>query len=294
MAKLRTYMADLGLLYSAAIWGSTFFVVKNSLASIDPVTLVAYRFLLAASLLAPVLLIAGKALFKDLKAGLILGFILWVLYVPQTIGLGITTASNSGFITGLFVAFVPVFSLVFLRKTPGAPKWIAVAISLTGLWILTGGVAGINAGDLLTIITAMACAAHLLYGDRCAKGGIDPYVLNFQQFAVAGLLSVVAAAVFGRPFTVATQGTIWVVVFLALFPTLSAFVIQLVAQKHTAAIKVSLIFTLEPAFAALFAWTVGGEAFAAHRAVGGSLIVAAIFLSETPWRNMRAARAQAD
>jgi drug/metabolite transporter (DMT)-like permease len=73
--------------------------------------------------------------------------------------------------------------------------------------------------------------------------------------------------------------TIWIIVFLALFPTLSAFLIQLLAQRHVPAIRVSLIFALEPVFAALFAWTVGGEEFLLRRAVGGVLIFVALIIA---------------
>jgi drug/metabolite transporter (DMT)-like permease len=107
-------------------------------------------------------------------------------------------------------------------------------------------------------------------------------VIAFQQFLFVGLASVVLGGVLQLPFGIGSSTTVWVVVFLALFPTFSAFVIQMVAQKIVAAVRVSLIFALEPVFAALFAWTVGGEIFAPGRAVGGLLIVAAMVVSAIP------------
>jgi len=268
--RYKTLLIDFGLVYAAAIWGSTFFIVKDSLKYIDPVVLVGYRFFLAALILGLVLLFQKKPLFSNFKQGFILGLFIWLLYIPQTIGLKFTTASNSGFITGLFVAFVPVFSLIFFRKLPSLVKTLAVVISLTGLWILTGGLTDINTGDLITLITAMAYAIHILFADKYVNKNIDPYILSFQQFLVVGLLSFVTALFFRLPFSVVSQSVIWTVLFLTLFPTLSAFVIQLVAQKFTAPLKVSLIFALEPVFAALFAWTLGGEVFIARRALGFS------------------------
>jgi len=286
----KTCLANLGLFYSAAVWGSTFFVVKRSLASIDPVILVGYRFMLAAIILAGFLILRRKPLFVHLREGLLLGLFLWLLYVPQTIGLGITTASNSGFITGMFVAFVPIFSFVIFRRAPPLTGIISALVSLSGLWFLTRGLQTVNCGDLLTIITAMAYAIHILFTDRFVKRGADPYVLSFQQFLVVGVLSLAAGLIFRLPFHPASTDVVWVIFFLALFPTLSAFVVQLVAQKFTSPIRVSLIFAFEPVFAGLFAWTLGREPFAPHRAVGGLLVFLALVISGLSSRQLLVGR----
>lgn len=278
----KTYLAHFGLFYSAAVWGSTFFLVKWCLLSINPVILVGYRFTLAAIILGGFLVIRRRDLFAHLREGLVLGLFLWLLYVPQTIGLGITTASNSGFITGTFVIFVPIFSFVVFHRAPPLTGIISALVSLTGLWFLTRGLQSVNSGDLLTIITAMAYAIHILFIDRFVKGGADPYILSFQQFLFVGLASLIAGFIFKLPFTLASTGVIWVIFFLALFPTISAFVIQLVAQKFTSPIRVSLIFAFEPVFAGLFAWTLGREPFAPHRAVGGLLVFLALIISSLP------------
>jgi len=280
--RRKSRLADIALLYAAAIWGATFFVVKDSLATIDPVVLVGYRFLLAAAVLAIGLKIAKRPLFLYWKESTFLGIILWGLYISQTIGLKYTTASNSGFITGLFVAFVPFFTLMMNRKTRILPQMPAVLLSLLGLWLLTGGLTDINRGDWLTLIAAMTYAGHLLYVDRFVKQGLDVYILSFQQFLFVGLLSLLTAAVFRLPFVPTSTDAIGYVVFLALLPTLSAFVLQLIAQKVVPPIRVSLILALEPVFAALFAWTLGGEIFIPRRALGGLLIFVAMVLSDLP------------
>jgi len=277
--KHRTWFADAGLFYAAAIWGSTFFIVKDALRDIDPVMLVAYRFLLAGLILLVYLKISRRNIFAGMKYSLILGTILWLLYVPQTIGLQFTTASNSGFITGLFVAFVPIFLRLLFKTAPTKIDIIASVVSLSGLWVLTGGLHDINTGDMLTIITAVTYALHLLYSDKYMKAGLDPYVISCHQFIIVGTLSLIYGLVFGLPFGIGSTGAGVTVLFLTLFPTLSAFVIQMVAQKITTPVKVSLIFALEPVFAAVFAWTLGGEGFVIHRAAGGLLIVAALAIS---------------
>jgi len=275
-------MADIGLFYAAAIWGSTFFVVKSALAGIDPVILVGYRFLLAGFILLVFLKIAGKPVLKNLKQAAVVGFLLWALYIPQTIGLKYTTAANSGFITGLFVAFVPLFLATIFRRRPTMMEIIASVVSLAGLWTLTGGLSDINVGDMLTLITALTYALHLLYSDKYMKAGIDPFVISCQQFVMVGFLSLLTAWIFDLPFGIKTASAGWTVVFLALFPTLSAFVIQMLAQRIRTPVRVSLIFALEPVFAGLFAWTLGGENFITHRAIGGLLIFIALVISGLP------------
>lgn len=280
MDKKKTLLADIGLFYAAAIWGSTFFLVKNSLDNIDPVTLVAYRFLLATLFMLP--FVFRKKVFQNFKNGFFLGFLLWLLYIPQTIGLKFTTASNSGFITGLFVVFVPIFSFFMFKKNVSRQKTVSVIIAAVGLWFLTGGLKTLNMGDLLTLIAAVTYALHIIFADKYMKDS-DPYVLNFQQILTVGILSFITAILFRLPLNIGN--TLPVILFLTLFPTLSAFLIQLIAQKFTSAIKVAMIFSLEPVFAAIFAWTIGGEKFIFTSAIGGLLIVIAMVISEIPIKN---------
>lgn len=275
-------LADIGLFYAVAIWGSTFFIVKSALDGIDPVILVAYRFLIAGSLLLIFLKFTGRPIFVGWKQALLPGFLLWMLYIPQTIGLKYTTASNSGFITGLFVAFVPVFLRLIFKRKPTTMEVIASAVSLVGLWILTGGMKDINIGDVMTLITAITYALHLLYVDKYMKRGLDAYLFSCHQFLIVGILSVLTALIFSLPFEIVSADSFWMMMFLALFPTLSAFVIQMAAQKIRSPLRVSLIFALEPVFAAMFAWTLGGEKIIFHRALGGLLIFTALIISSLP------------
>jgi drug/metabolite transporter (DMT)-like permease len=279
ITRLQRGLLDLGLVYSALIWGATFFMVKGVLDEVHPVTLVGYRFIFSALLMVPFVL-RRKNAARHLKEGMILGTFLMLLYVTQTAGLQYTSAANSGFITGLFVFFVPLFLLVLFRDPPGKSQWFCVGLALAGLWLLTGGVSQFNKGDALTVLAAMSYAAHLLATDRYVKRDADPVLLAFHQFWFCGAVCLVTAFAIGAPFKVSNTQAIWVIIFLTLFPNLSALFIQMLAQKYTAPLKVSLIFSLEPVFAALFAWTLGGEDFVPMRAVGGLLIFAATIIGE--------------
>ncbi|NOZ13519.1 MAG: EamA family transporter [Acidobacteria bacterium] len=282
MEKWKQLLSDAGLLYAAAIWGATFFMVKGVLRHVTPLALLGYRFLIAAALMVILLIFLKKNPFTEWKKGLVLGFFLWTIYVPQTIGLKFTTASNSGFITGLFIVFVPIFSFIFLKKVPSKMKLLSVALAVSGLFVLTGGLHDANFGDFLTLFAAMGYAVHILIADHYMKGGADPFTLNFQQMLVVGLLSVIAGIATGSTLACNWKAALGIIVFLAVFPTVSAFVIQLVAQRHTSPVKVAIIFSMEPVFAALFAWTLGQEKLIPYQALGGLLIVAAMVLSEIP------------
>lgn len=274
MTRERTL--ELGLVYCSLVWGATFPLVKEVVGTLSPATLVGWRFALSALCLIPWVVRRPRPA-AHLKEGVVLGGILLALYLSQTAGLLYTSAANSGFITGLFVLFTPLFLWLFRGVRPTGPQWAASGLAVGGLWLLTGGLSGFNRGDALTLLAAVTYAAHLLATDVYTRRDSDPVLVAFHQFWVCAAGSFLAAAATGAPMGIASPkawGAVW---FLALVPNLSAFFIQLVAQKTVAPMRVSLIFSLEPVFAALFSWTVGGEAVSAASAAGGGLIVAAMF-----------------
>ena len=273
------FWSDLGLFYCAAIWGSTFIVTKGALEAVDPVVMVAIRFAISAALLLPWVL-KRKAKAAHFKEGLVLSVFLALLYLTQTTGLLYTTASNSGFITGLFIVFIPLFLFIYRRERPARLQLASAALAVAGMWLLTGGVSGVNKGDLLTLVAAAAYSAHLIITDKYVKAEADTVLLAFHQFWLVSALSFAFALLRGAPLTVAGAAGWWTILFLAVFPTLTAFFIQMLAQRHSEPFKVGLIFTLEPVFAAAFAWTLGGEEFVPVKALGGLLIVSGMLIGE--------------
>jgi drug/metabolite transporter (DMT)-like permease len=186
----------------------------------------------------------------------------------------------------LFVAFTPLLAPFFKRR-PGWNEWLAVAVSLAGLLLLTGGTTRLNWGDLITLLAALTYALHVLLTDRLADDTINPFRLIFQQFLVIFLCSLMMALIFDLPLGVGSMNAWWVVIFLAIFPTASGFVIQLWGQRVVPPTRTALIFALEPVFAAMFAWTVGGEVVTVNKTLGGLLIVGAMMISTAPPRFKR-------
>ncbi len=279
----KKYWPDLSLLLLQVFWGATFFIIKYAQDYISPVTLLAYRFLLGAVLMAILLyFFQRKPLFKNFRQGFILGFILCLAYIAQSTGLVYISASNSGFITGLFVIFVPLFSILVLKKVPSIKNFIALAVSLIGLWILTGGVGQMNRGDLLTLVTAVTIAIHILYTNKLIKNQTDPYILNFQQLFTVGILCLLVVVIFKQPLAIGSTKAIWAMLYLSIIAGVLGYLIQNLAQKYVPPLRVSVIFTTEAVFAAIFAWTLGREHFVPIQALGGLLIFIAMVLSELP------------
>ncbi len=223
-----------------------------------------------------------KQLFKNFRQGMLLGIVLCIAYISQSTGLVYISASNSGFITGLFVIFVPLFSIIFQKRIPNLKNIIALCISLTGLWILTGGIEQMNIGDVLTLLTAITVAIHILYTDKLMKNKTDAYILNFQQFLTIGIICLLVSLILNQSLAIGNATAIWAILYLSIVAGVLGYLIQNIAQKSVPTLRVSLIFTMESVFAAIFAWTLGQEIFIPSRAFGGLLIFLAMILSELP------------
>jgi drug/metabolite transporter (DMT)-like permease len=223
-----------------------------------------------------------RNLLQNLNQGLILGAILWCIDTPQFIGLKFTSSVNSGFITGLFLFFVPIISFILFRKVPNRIQIVALFISLTGLWFLSNGLKSVNIGDMITLITPVAYAIHIIVANKFVKGNSDKLVMVCQELFVVAILSLVTAAFFHLPFGVKQFSTMAIILFLSIFANVFGNVIFLVAQKYTSTIKAGFILSLEPVFAAIFAWTLGHEIFHLNQLFGGALIFLAMIVSQIP------------
>lgn len=282
--KYKKITALFGVIFITAAWGSTFVVVKESLNGINPLVLVGYRFAVASIILILYLFYKKKNIFQNLKEGAVLGVFMWGMYISQTIGLMYTKASNSGFITGMYILFIPLLNLIIFRKRFQKIKIISIVFSLLGIYFLTGGIKSFNKGDFLTLITAGFCALHILAADCYMKKDRDIFVITFQQFALTSILSFVLSLTIGYDFSIGDIKVAKSILYLAIFPTVLAFVIQMYAQKYMSPFKIGALFALEPIFALIMAVRFGSEVLTINSVFGGILIVAGIILSEIKWR----------
>jgi drug/metabolite transporter (DMT)-like permease len=277
----RQRSAEAALIAVAAVWGLTFVMVQDAIALLPTMAFLGYRFGAAALLVA---LVVGRRLSglspAGRRAGVLMGVFLTGGYVFQTLGLEATSASNAGFITGLFVVLTPIGAAAFLRERIGALGWGAAAVSALGLALLSGA-AGLNVrGDGLVLLCAVAFAGHILVTGRAVAAGHDITALLVIQLAVCGAFCLVVAALAGD-LEVPRGATVWSALLVtSLVASALGFFVQTFAQQHAPPARTALILASEPAFAGLFAYLLAGERLSAVAWLGAALIMAAIVAVE--------------
>jgi drug/metabolite transporter (DMT)-like permease len=273
----RARAAELALIAIAAVWGLTFTMVQDAVERLPVTAFLAYRFL-------PAALLVGLVFRRDLarlspagwRAGIVMGAFLTAGYLLQTLGLRETSASNAGFITGLFVVLTPLLGAVVLRQRAGRTAWLAAGASAVGLFLLSGAGADFRAaGDGLVLLCAIAFSAHILATDR----GVARHptgALVAVQLGVCGLICLLVAAAAGE--LQAPRGTtVWsALIVTSLVASALGFLVQTYAQQHASPARTALILASEPAFAGLFGYLLAGDRLGPVEWAGAAVILAAI------------------
>lgn len=281
------WQADLALAFVALVWGATFVVVKNALSEISTMYFLALRFSLAAASMAlmfcrPLQQARARVVARGLAGGAAAGVFLWLGYVLQTFGLKYTTAGKSGFLTGFYIALVPVLSAAIYRRWPQPRELIGIAIATAGMALMTMPQAGsgfyIDSGDLLTLGCALVFAVHLLVLGYYSKRELFQAVA-LGQIGCCAVLSLVSF-LWEPPVAAWSKNVIFAIVLTAIFATALAFALQTWGQKYTSPTRTALIFALEPVFALVTAVWIGREALTAAALAGGALILAGILAVE--------------
>lgn len=275
------HAAEAALVGVAAVWGLTFVMVQDAIALLPTMAFLGYRFVPAALLVALIFRRRLLALSPaGWRAGLLMGVFLTAGYVTQTLGLEETTASNAGFITGLFVVLTPLLGAVFLRQRMTALGWAAAAVSAFGLYLLSGAGGELELrGDGLVFLCAVAFAAHILVTARSVAEH-DVGALLVVQLAVCGIVCLAVAGIVGD--IEAPRGwTVWSALLVtSLVASALGFFVQTFAQQHAPPSRTALILASEPAFAGLFGWLLADERLSALSWAGAGLIMAAIVAVE--------------
>lgn len=289
----KSIYADLSLMLVALIWGATFVLVQNAISFLPPLTFNGIRFFMAAILLGGVLFFIQKeqiAYFnrKLLLAGIIMGFWLFLGYATQTVGLLYTTSSNAGFITGLSVVLVPLFSIVLLKQRPGFNAIIGVMLATVGLYLLTmTGSTSLNLGDFLVLLCAISFALQIIVTGKFSSS-YPTLLLTVVQISTVSFFSLISSFLFEdwqkalQPEILFKGDVIIALLITSIFATAMAFFAQTAFQKYTTATHVALIFALEPVFAAITAYFWGGERLSSGAVLGCIFIFFGMILAELP------------
>jgi drug/metabolite transporter (DMT)-like permease len=273
--------AELALLITTIVWGSTFAIVKIGMTYVSPVLFVAIRFGVATAILLVffrrrIFPIPATSVFK----GAVLSLFLFSGFVAQNIGLTITTASKSAFITGMMVLFVPVLQYVIERRLPKVGNIAGVVVVAIGLWFLTSpSGAGMNAGDALTLVCSVLFGVYIVYLDVISRD-MTSLQLAFLQMIWTAAFATIATLGFETPkFTWSWEG-VAATLYLTLFATLASTYVQTRFQKDTTPTRAVVIFSVEPVVASLVAAVLLGEQLGAFGILGGGLIITGVLISE--------------
>lgn len=274
---------------ATVIWGSAFIAQSVGMDKIGPFTFQAVRCFLAVVFLFPAsaLFSKGKPFWKSWadpalwRSGVICGLALFAASSLQQIGLVYTDAGKAGFLTAMYIVFVPFLGL-FLGQKPGRNALLSLIPAIVGLYLLScTSVSGINKGDVLLLLCAVAFSVQILLIDRhCA--GLDGLKLNCIQALVAAVLSV-PWALLTETVDASRIASCWLPLGYAGILSMGvAYTLQIVGQKRVAPSAAALLMSLESVFAALFGWLLLHETMTRAEVLGCALVFAAVVISQLP------------
>jgi drug/metabolite transporter (DMT)-like permease len=280
---MNRFKAAALLLTTTFFWGVTFTVVKQAIESVDVFVFLSQRFILAFVLILPIGLYKGRHLDGvTIVKGCIMGLFLFGAYAFQTLALLYTSASNTGFLTGLNVVMVPILAALVLRqRVPNGIK-LAVVLSVIGLLLLCGnGSWQLNRGDVLAAICALCVSLHLISTGEFVRKS-DYYWLTVVQLGVVAVLSCAGAFVRGKEVIVWYPHLLVPLLVCSIIATVFAFLVQTSMQRYISHTKTALIFCTEPVFAALYAWLILQECLGFYGYVGALCILGGMLISIMP------------
>jgi len=267
------------LLAATFTWGVSFVIVKGALASSSPLAFLGIRFALATVALAPLVDFRARWTGAELRAGLVLAVLLASGFACQVVGLQYTTPARSAFIVALSSILAPVFGLIALRHRAGWMVLTALVIAGIGIYFLTAPDAGgLNRGDLWTMITAVVFGAHIVAVAEFSKR-FDARRLVWLQIAATAVGVGLAAVLLEQVRVLWSPGFVAALVFTGLVATSLALLWQMRAQRDMSSARASLIFCLEPVFAALTSWLFWGEELSRTQGFGAGLVLVGMVLA---------------
>jgi drug/metabolite transporter (DMT)-like permease len=277
--------AAVGLVAVTAVWGSTFVLIKDVVAVMPVADFLAVRFVIAAAVMVVAFWRPMRRLGRrQVHQGLALGVVYGAAQVLQTLGLAVTPAAVSGFVTGMYVVLTPVIGALVLRHRPPSTTWLAVAMSTAGLALLALRGFSVGTGELLVLASAALYAVHIVGLGAWSDARDALGLATVQMLAIAALCTLAALP---GGVTLPAHGAAWAaVLYTAVVAGAGALVVQTWAQAHLSATRAAIIMTMEPVFAALFAVLLGGEHLTVRMLGGGLLVLAAMYVVElTPARS---------
>ncbi len=291
MRNAQRIQADLFLLLTAVIWGSAFVVQRVAAQNAGTFLFNGLRFWLGALVLTPVLWISrrdpgsqGEAIRpesraisrKNLAWIAAAGALLYAASALQQAGLKYTTAANAGFLTGVYVVFVPVILTLFLKQKVRWISWAATLAAAVGVFLLSGsGQLRLAPGDSLELIGSVFWALHVITVGQAVRR-IDLLPFSIGQFLWAGTLNLITGLAVEQSFWAAIGQAWWAIAYTGILSVGAGYTLQAAGQRHSPATDAALILSLEAVFAALFGFLIIHEGLLPIQISGCGLIFAAV------------------
>tara|TARA_B100000787_G_scaffold50955_1_gene36796 strand:- start:966 stop:1880 length:915 start_codon:yes stop_codon:yes gene_type:complete len=287
----KAMQANLLMLLAASIWGFAFVAQRVGMETMGPHWFNSLRFFIGVVALTPVVIWMDRAQSKSstggpkssnktlLMGGAVAGLLLFIGATFQQVGLQYTTAGKAGFITGMYIFFVPLIGLFFRMKT-GLGTWLGAAIALWGLYLLSiNEDFTLSKGDTLQLICAVAFAGHVLMIGYLASR-MDTVKLSLVQFFVAGLLAMILALYFEQLTWGMIKSTAVPLLFAGVMSTGIAYTLQTIAQQHAHPSHAAIILSSEGVFAVIGGFLLLNEVLPAQGLLGCGLILAGMLMSQ--------------
>ena len=287
----KAMQANLMMLLAASIWGFAFVAQRVGMETMGPHWFNSLRFFIGVVALTPVVIWMGRVQAKSstegpksstktlLMGGAVAGLLLFIGATFQQVGLQYTTAGKAGFITGMYIFFVPLIGLFFRMKT-GLGTWLGAAIALWGLYLLSiNEDFTLSKGDTLQLICAVAFAGHVLMIGYLASR-MDTVKLSLVQFFVAGLLAMILALYFEQLTWGMIKSTAVPLLFAGVMSTGIAYTLQTIAQQHAHPSHAAIILSSEGVFAVIGGFLLLNEVLPAQGLLGCGLILVGMLMSQ--------------
>ena len=277
-------------LFATIAWGTSFYILKETIETVNKLFVIAIRFILAGGLLALIFIKnLKKTDIKTILKGCSIGAVLVVAYTLQTYGLEYTTPSRNAFLTSAYCVMVPFIYWFTTKIAPKSYNVISAVLCIVGIGFVA--LSGKNEqgsnlllGDGLTLISAIFYALQIIFIAKHQESGADACVLLIMEVLTVGIISGILSLIIELPTN--PQGfslngeQILKIGYLAIVCTLLAQMGQMFGQKFTTTNQASLILSLEAVFGTLFSVVLGDEKLTGGLIIGFSIIFIALLINE--------------
>ncbi len=287
--RLKNNLVSLSLLFAGLIWGFAFVAVEFALRSgVSPALVNAVRFTVAGLFVCVCFWKQVRTLtFAELKMGILPGLFMMGGFLLQSTSQTFTNPSNVAFITAMYIIFVPIFSKIVLKHAIGLQRIIAAVITFLGIGVLSLGsieTGTFGLGEILAFACAVVFAMHFISLERPSRV-ISPIKLTFLQMAVAAIAFWIYAAAIDPQGFVALSSVDWkiavpAVLYLGIFSSFGAYLIQTNAQKHVSASKTAILMSTECPLGSAFSVAFGFADFTFYLLIGGAITMVGVILTE--------------